>query len=204
MRKDWISANSQELMAQIDRFAAAFSTASTQAAAGLSAAQVTALTGARTTLNTTLTNRATAQSALDAAQQSVKLAQADAERLLRAAGRTAGNAAGMTDALRGQAGLSIRGLATGQGELPTVTNLVVLPRPSGANFLDWSGPTGGSLLYDIYTRPTATGEWTLVGSATATDFLHRDAGAGVTRHYKIVPRRGQREGESSNEAIAYG
>lgn len=66
MAQDWISQNSQQLIAQIDRFTAAFATpataglSATQAAAGLSAAQVTALNAARTTLSAALTNRAAA------------------------------------------------------------------------------------------------------------------------------------------------
>lgn len=47
------------------------------------------------------------------------------------------------------------------------------------------------------------GSWALVGSATATDFLHREAGAGVARHYRVVARRGELEGKPSNEASVY-
>ena len=63
----------------------------------------------------------------------------------------------MTNALREQAGLSVR---TGNGQV------------SGDTTLAWTGPTRGGLQYLIYGR-AAQGEgtaWTLLGAVTRTAF----------------------------------
>ncbi len=82
-----------------------------------------------------------------------------------------------------------------------MTDLAALRRASGVVFLDWSGPTGGPLRYEVFTREgDETAPWDLVGAASATDFTHRGAAVGAHRDYHVVPCRGERRGDASNVA----
>ncbi|WP_395139879.1 hypothetical protein, partial [Armatimonas sp.] len=90
----------------------------------------------------------------------------------------------------------------GHGQIPGVDDLVCKPRPSGDNFLDWSGPTGSGITYDIETRTGPGQPWEKIGYTTRTAWLHENAGAGIHREYRIVPQRSGRSGEPSNAALA--
>ena len=57
-------------------------------------------------------------------------------------------------------------------------DLVALPRPSGHTFLDWSGPTGGGISYEIETRTKADSPWEKLDYTLKTAYTHTDAGAG--------------------------
>ena len=204
MPKDWVPADIPTLLIAIDKFIAALNNAGGQAASGLAAAQFTALTTARTDLQTALTDRTNKEAAFRAAVDVQTAKQTTAETQLRTLGRAANNATGMTDALRATAGLTVRDRKPSPGSLPLVQDLTVIGRPNGNNFLDWTGEAGGSLRYLVYTRLNApAADWTLVGTASSTDFLHRNAGAGTARTYRIVSQRGKREGEPGNEAQVY-
>lgn len=195
--------NPIELADHADDFVAAIGTAGGLTASGLTAAQITALSGAMTALRNADGARDTAEVAYRAAVEGVEVAQRTAEALYRDLRQQANNHTNMTDTLRQQARLTVRDTEPTPGDLPAITDLTALGRPSGTNFLDWSGPTGGSLRYEVFSSPAGGGPWTLVGSATTTEFLHRDAGAGTTRHYRVIARRGDLEGEPSNEASVY-
>ena len=110
----------------------------------------------------------------------------------------------MTDTLRLAAGLNVRKQThSGQAEIPTVDDLVALPRASGHTFLDWSGPTGGGISYEIETRTKADSPWEKLDYTLKTAYTHTDAGAGVHREYRVLPKRSDRVGEPSNTASVY-
>ncbi len=203
MPRDWVATEAPKLLLQIDKFLTALNNAGGQAASGIPAAQFTALQTARADLNTAINDRVAKEAAFRTAVDVQTARQATAETQLRNLGRAANNALGMTDALRTSAGLTIRDRNPSAAPLPLVQDLTVIGRPNGNNFLDWTGDTGGSLRYLIFVKNDTTGDWTLVGSVSNTDFLHRNAGAGVPRVYRIVAQRGKREGEPGNEASVY-
>ncbi len=203
MPKDWVATEAPKLLLQIDKFLTALNNAGGQAASGIPAAQFTALQTARADLNTAINDRVAKEAAFRTAVDVQAARQIAAETQLRNLGRAANNALGMTDALRTSAGLTIRDRNPSAAPLPLVKDLTVIGRPNGNNFLDWTGDTGGSLRYLVYVKENKTGEWILVGSVANTDFLHRNAGAGVPRVYRIVAQRGKREGEPGNEASVY-
>ncbi|HYE94656.1 MAG TPA: hypothetical protein VD962_00475 [Rubricoccaceae bacterium] len=203
MASSGLPRNPAALADHADGFVAALNTPAGQAASGLTAAQFTALSTAMTDLRTFVGERETAAATYRAAVEKVEGQQETAEALYRDLRRQANGHTAMTDELRALAGLPIRDDTPSPGALPAVDDLTAVGRPSGSNFLDWSGPTGGGLRYEVFTRLAAGGEWTLVGSSTSTDFLHQEAGAGVARYYRVVARRGERAGEPSNEAAVY-
>ena len=109
-----------------------------------------------------------------------------------------------TDTLRITAGLNVRKQTrSGQADIPLVSDLVALPRPSGHNFLDWSGPTGGGISYEIETRTGPDKGWEKLDYTLKTAYTHTEAGAGVHREYRILPKRSDRAGEPSNTASVY-
>jgi hypothetical protein len=141
--------------------------------------------------------------ALEGALETEEGTHETAEDLYRALRQQATRHPNMTDALRAEAGMTVADDEPTPGGFPTVTDLTAMGRATGSNFLDWTGPTGGNLRYEVYSRLASGGGWTLVGSSTATDFLHQGAGAGVARYYHVVACRGQQRGEPSNEAAVY-
>jgi hypothetical protein len=102
------------------------------------------------------------------------------------------------------AGLTVRKQTrSGHAEIPLVEDLVALPRATGHTFLDWSGPTGGGISYEIEVRTGPNAPWISLGYTLKTAYTHTDAGAGVHHEYRVVPRRSDRVGEPSNTASVY-
>ena len=186
-----------------DGFIATLGTPIGLAASGLTAAQITDLTSAMTALRSAVSAKDAAELAFRGAVETEEGAHEAAEALYRALRQQANHYPDMTDGLRAQAGLTVSDDEPTPGGFPTVADLTAQGRPTGSNFLDWSGPTGGNLRYEVYSRLASGGDWALVGSATATDFLHQGAGAGVARYYHVVACRGRQRGEPSNEAAVY-
>ncbi|HEX9950217.1 MAG TPA: hypothetical protein VGB53_00475 [Rubricoccaceae bacterium] len=200
--------SSASLADAIDTFVAALGGAGKDAG-GLPPDTFADLTGRAATLREALGARATAEKAFRAAIKTAETAHDAAEDAFRPARRQANNHAGMTDALRAAAGLGAPVGQGGPGAMPAITDLTAVPRPSGSVFLDWSGPSGGSLRYEVFeaalgaASSTAGGTWRLVGSASATDFTVRDAVPGARSAYRVEAVRGERRGEPSNEAAVY-
>ena len=204
MASSGLPRNPAELAEHADDFIAALGTPGGLAASGLDAAQLTALGNAMTALRDRVDDRAAAKAAYDAAVEAVEGQHETAEALYRGLRNQAGNHVNMTDVLRAQARLTIRDTEpTPSGAPPEITDLVVKAHASGTNFLDWSVPSGRGLRYEVFTSAAAGGPWTLIGSATTSSFAHHEAGAGVTRHYRVVAKRGTLEGLPSNEASVY-
>ena len=203
MAEERLPRNPSELADHADDFVAAIGTPTGLTASGLDPAQITALTDAMTALRASLTARNTAETAYRAAVEAAQEAHETAEALYRGLRQQASNHTNMTDPLREQARLTVPDDKLSPGVLPEILDLTAQGHASGANFLDWSGPTSGGLRYEVFASETAGGPWSLVGSATQTAFVHHDAGAGLTRHYRVIARRGEREGLPSNEASVY-
>jgi hypothetical protein len=174
------------------------------AASGLTPAQFADLGAEVSALRDALGAQAEALRAYRAATVAVRAAHRGTEARYRALRQQANNHSAMTDGLRKRAGLPVRDREPSPGLLPEITDLAAHPRPDGAVRLKWTGPTGGALRYEVFTRVGTDGAWTLVGSASATKFVHEGAGAGVTRYYRVEACRGTRRGEPSNVAAVYG
>ena len=140
-----------------------------------------------------------------AAVKALKATFERAEDEHRPARRQASNYRAMTPEIRAAAGLPAVADRSAAAALPAITDLSAVPRPSGAVFLDWTGPTGGSLRYEVFEMPLdgGCGAWALVGSASATDFTHRDAAPAARTAYRVEAVRGGRRGEPSDEAAVY-
>jgi hypothetical protein len=180
-----------DLAREADRFARALDTPEGRAASGLDAAAFAGLAALVADLRAAVTARAGAEAARRAAVVVQRAAHRAATARLRALRRQASGHTAMTDDLRAAAGL------------PLVAGLTALRRPSGAVFLDWTGPTGGALRYEVFGRDpdgAGAGAWRLLGAATGTDFVDRTAPPGRTRVYRVEPCRGARRGEPSGEA----
>lgn len=204
MASSGLPRNPLALAEHADDFIAAIGTPIGLAASGLDAAQITALTDAMTALRTAVDTRSAAEVAYRAAVEAAEGQHATAEALYRSLRQAANNSTGMTDNLRAQARLTIRDTEpTPAGPPPEIMDLVATAHASGTNFLDWTGPTERGLRYEVFTASDAAGPWTLIGSATTSAFAHHEAGAGVTRHYRVIAKRGDEEGLPSNEASVY-
>jgi hypothetical protein len=117
--------------------------------------------------------------------------------------RMASGSQNMTDLLRGAAGITIRDTDPSPRPLPLVSDLAAVGRASGNNFLDWSAADAAGVTWQVETADVDAGPWMVIGSTSATHFLHEGAGAGVTRKYRVIPKRGDRVGEPSNIAAVY-
>ena len=201
--KDWVKRDPLELVAQIDLFITGMNTTEGRAASNLTATQFTALQALRDELDAFRIVRDNAKGVLDGAQDSLDDQVDETRGSYREMGGQAQHSTGMTDPLRSVSGLPVHDSAPSPAVLPVLDDVVVLPRPSGSSLVDWTGPTGGGLLYLVYSRKDTETEWTLVGVVTRTEFLHVGAGVGVKRHYRVVSQRGDRTSEPSNIATAY-
>ena len=183
-------------------FVAALDTAEGRAASGLTEAQLAELSAASTAFESAQRDQNTAYAAYRATLPVTDAAADELERLYRAARKQANAAPGMTASLREAAGIGTPDPTHGSGELPVPERLEATRRPSGTVFLDWDGPTGGSLRYEVFARPDGdpATPWALVGSASSTDFTHRDAGPGP-RRYRVEACRGERRGEPSRVVL---
>ncbi len=200
---DWVKRDPLELVAQVDLFITGMNTPTGLAASNLIAAQFTALDAERDTVDNLRIARDNAKGILDAAQDALDDGVDGLRGSFRGMGNQARHATGMTDPLLSLAGLPVDDTTPSPAPLVVLNDVVVLPRPSGSNLVDWTGPTGGGLLYLIFSRKETEAEWTLIGSVTRTEFLHVAAGVGVRRHYRVVSQRGDRTSEPSNVATAY-
>ena len=200
MPRDWVPRNPAELIAKIDQFLILNTTAG-QAASHITAAEFTALVNLRANLSAVLTDRNTKNDLLNAAQTVLEDTTDDGVDMLRELGKTARGH--LSDELKAQSGMTVADTTPSPGELPTIADLIALVRPNGNIFVDWSGPTGGSLIYLVQSRRDTDTEWTLIGSTTRTDFLHVGAVPGARRHYRVVAQRGTRVGQPSNVATVY-
>ena len=203
MAKDWVKLDPQELVAQIDLFITGMNTTAGRAASNLTAAQFTALQALRDEVDSFRITRDNAKGVLNSAQDALDDKVDETRGVFREDGKQAQSSTAMTDPLRSGSGLPVSDTTPSPAVLPVLDDVVVIPRPSGSNLVDWTGPTGGGLLYLVYTRKDTEAEWTLVGSVTRTEFLHVGAGAGVKRHYRVVSQRGTRTSEPSNIASVY-
>ncbi len=201
MPRDWVPRDPDDLIAKINQFVAALNNTAGQAASHITAAQFTILIALRDSLIAAKDDRKSKSDLLDAAQQVFSGAVDDGRDSLRELGGVARGH--LSNELKAQSGLTVADLTPSPGELPTVDDVIAQVRPNSNIFIDWSGLTGGSLIYLIQSRLDTQTEWTLVGSTTRTDFLHVGAVPGVLRHYRVVAQRGQRVGEPSNVATVY-
>jgi len=204
MEKDWVAQNSRDLLRQISRFLEAIDTPDGQAKAKLTPAQLLVLHNKQSALLDACDLRDSAEATFSASVRTQSEAHSAAASELRNLGRAAQSSESMDNPTREAAGLTIR-QRTGKGNatIPVVEDLICRPRPSGENFLDWSGPTGGGITYNIECRTAAGQPWVLVGYSTRTAYLHEEAGSGVHREYRVIPQRSGRAGSPSNAATAY-
>lgn len=189
----------------IDRFTTALGTRDGASASGLTADDLAAQTANVAAIRAAITARDAAEAPYRAAVKALEKAYDSAEDAFRPVRRQAANHAAMTPDMRALAGLPATGARTMAAPLPAVTDLTAVPLPSGSVALDWTGPTGGSLRYEVFAVALDEdgGTWGLIGSATATDFVHRDAAPGARSAYRVEAVRGERRGEPSNEASVY-
>lgn len=195
--------NADELARHVARFIDALDNPAGHTASGIDAADFTALGADFDTLHDDLKAQREAEAAHRAAVEKAQGSRRTAEARYRALRQQAGNHTAMTDALRASAGLTVRDREPSPGALPEILDLAAFPRPNGSTRLTWTGPTGGSLRYEVFSHLGADAAWVLVGSATATQFTHEKAGAGVHRTYHVQACRGRRRSEPSNLASVY-
>ena len=200
---DWIRQNPAELADQVDQFVTALNNVGGQAASTLLPANFTDLIARVATLRTSTDDKFAKKGAYEAAVQKELDDAAALTAPFRQYGRQANNAQTMTDAYRGAAGLTIKDTEPSPRDLPLVVDLSVNGRQSGNNFLDWSAANAAGVGWQVETAPATAGPWTIVGTTTATFFVHEGAGAGTRRLYRVIPTRGSRVGEPSNEAAVY-
>jgi len=195
--------NPLSLAGHADRFRDTLSTPEGLAQSGLTEAQLAELAAATDAIRTTQEARADAERALRTAVVAAREAHRRGEALYRALRQQATRHTAMTDAPCKRAGLNVRDREPSPGLLPEITDLTACPLPQGATRLDWTGPSGGALRCEVFTREGVEGPWVMVGSASATKFVHEGAGAGVRRYYCVEPCRGTRRGDPSNIAAVY-
>ena len=200
---DWIRQNPAELADQVDQFVTALNNPAGMAASTLIAANFTDLIARVGTLRASTDDKFAKGGAYEAAVQKELDDVADLTAPFRQYGRQANNAQTMTDLLRGAAGLTIKDTEPSPRDLPLVVDLAVNGRQSGNNFLDWSAASAAGVGWQVETAPATGGPWTIIGTTTGTFFVHENAGAGVRRLYRVLPTRGSRVGEPSNEAAVY-
>lgn len=200
---DWLSQEPPEACNQVDQFVAALNNPSGTTASGLTTAQLTGLAARATTLRASTADKLAKETAYTAAVEKEKDDYAVLAAEFRALYRAANSNLNMTDAFRGAAGMTIRDTEPGPRPLPEVTDAAAVGRPSGNNFLDWSAADSEGVTWQVETAPAEAGPWTVIGTTSRTDFLHEGAGAGTTRKYRVVPKRGNRVGEPSNIAAVY-
>ena len=151
--KDWIARNPRELLVQITLFLDALDTDAGRAKSKLTAAQLASLRGLHTALLGFMEDKEHLEMSLSAAVSAMNEGYNEAAAAFRALAREAQASSVMDDATRKAAGLTVREqTGKGHGDIPTVDDLICKPRPSGDNFLDWSGPTGSGITYDIESR----------------------------------------------------
>ena len=182
-----------------DQVIAAFGTPAGLAASGLTPAQLTELSDLAADVRAKETARDAAEGAFRAAVAAADASHAALEARYRAARSQAINHSNMTDELLQEAGIGATD-APLPGELPTVTDLSAVRRAAAVVFVDWTGPSGSALRYEVFARESAEAPWDLVGSATATEFTHEGADTSLHRQYQVVARRGERHGDPSNIA----
>ena len=107
MARDPIPADDDNLIVELDRFIAAFSTPDAQVASGISATDITALKQQRDTLASKNATKREREAAWRASVQESKDARTDVVALFRKQRRAASNAMGMTNDLRARAGLPL-------------------------------------------------------------------------------------------------
>ena len=107
MARDPIPADDDNLIVELDRFIAAFSTPDAQTASGISATDITALKQQRDTLASKNATKREREAAWRASVQESKDARTDVVALFRKQRRAASNAMGMTNDLRARAGLPL-------------------------------------------------------------------------------------------------
>jgi hypothetical protein len=187
------------LAAATDQFITALGTAGGLAASGLTAAQLTDLGNLATAVRNAETARDEAEGTYRAAVQAADGAHEALETRYRTLRSQADKHSNMTDELRAQAGIGTPDPLPGP-DLPTVTDLAASRRAAGVVFLDWSGPSGSNLRYEVFVRENDEAPWDLVGSASATDFTHEGVATGSHRQYQVVACRGERRGDPSSIA----
>jgi len=203
MNNDWISHNPRELLRQITRFLEAIDTPTGQAKSKLTPAQLTVLHERQSALLDACDMRDSAEAAFNTAVRTQSGAYDAAASELRGLGKAAQASSTMDDPTREAAGLTIpKRTGKGNAAIPVVKDLICQPRPGGDNYLDWSGPTGTGITYNIEQRTSPDQPWAFVGYTTRTAYIHEDAGAGIHREYRIVPQRTGRAGTPSNTAGA--
>lgn len=181
-----------------EQFAEALNNVLGQAASGLTAAQFTNLLSLATAVRAAEESKEDAENAYRASVATARTAHAQLEDVYRALRSQANEHTNMTAVLREQSGIGTPE-AGGPGELPLIEDLSALRQPSGKIVLEWTGPTGTSLRYEVFARDEG-GDWVLVGSASSTDFTHQGAPPAGHRDYQVVPLRGDRRGDPSNIA----
>ena len=200
---DWLSQEPPEACDQVDQFVTALNNPAGQTASGLTAAQFSGLSTQATTLRASTDDKLAKETIYAAAVEKEKDDYDAMAANFRTLYRAANSNTNMTDAFRGAAGMNIRDTDPDPRPLPVVTDLAFVGRPSGNNFGDWSAADSEGVTWQIETAPAEAGPWTVIGTTSRTDFLHEGAGAGVTRKYRVVPKRGNRVGEPSNVAAVY-
>jgi hypothetical protein len=183
-------------------------TPSARTAAGLTEADFEELDRSAAAVGTTETAQADAERAARAATAAAEQAADRLEEVYRRLRRKADANLPPDDALRDAAGIGTRDATRSPGELPVPEKVEALRRPSGAVFVDWEGPSGGSLRYEVACRDEAAGgesvavagaEWRVLDVVSGTDFTDRTAAPGTFRRYRVTARRGERRGEPSAE-----
>ena len=204
MNVDWISQNPREMLRQINRFLEAIDTPTGQAKAKLTPAQLIVLHTRHSALLDACDQKDLIEANFGTAVRTQTEAYEAAAKEFRTLGRLAQASDVMDDPTREGAGLRIRERrGRGLGALPLVEDLICKPRPGGDNFLDWSGPTGSGITYNIECRVALDKSWEPVGYTTRTAYLHESSGAGNRAEYRVVPQRSGRVGKPSNTMTAY-
>ena len=176
-------------------------------ATGLTAPDVAPLTAANTTFDTAVTDKIAKEQAFRAAV-GVKDTRRDAvEAILRTLVNRIQVAPGVTDGLRLQLDIPVRGADAGGGSDTPRTEVpsVVLETVPGQVIVHWGTNAANEQRNskprwargaNIYRKKTGETQYVLVGFDTASPFVDKVPGAAVTATYKVA-YRGTREDDES-------
>ena len=175
-------------------------------ATGLTAPEIVPLTAATTAFDAAVTDKIAKEKAFRAAV-GVKDTRRDAvEAILRTLVNRIQVAPGVTDGLRLQLDIPVRGATEGTGDAPrTEVPNVVLEAVPGRVVVHWGTNAANEQLNgkprwargaNIYRKKTGETQYVLVGFDTASPFVDKVPGAAVTASYKVA-YRGTREDDES-------
>lgn len=110
----------------------------------------------------------------------------------------------ITDAIRGDLGITIPGENPAPSNPVVPTHLAAFACSNGENRLNWdrNGNVNGTQ-FIIEAQYGNTGPWEFVDVVTRTDYVHVEQVPGETVTYRVYAKRVNRRSGYSNEAVVY-